>query len=363
MTVPRSELATPAPLCSAVSSRHGQPFRYKNFRSPLLCVSVWVLVLWWWWWWWEGAVVVVGGGGGWAVGGGRPIFKRREDLGKHSVHTHFPKDRNCEICKRTKITRAPCRRRNGEVVLRAVNFGDLITADHKIPGDNCESRNNHRHAVVVQDSATQWIQAYPCKHKISQETQRKFAKVFGIREETKSHLHWQFLGIRRSLWRSLLESLHVHTTSISNKWDCWEKSAKSKGKHLCRVVAIRSKWKLVGRFHGMLHLSAKRHRFMIWWEDALWKTFWATILRTYYSIWFTGVPRMRFVSFHLFLPSFVDIWVLIKFSKTHYRIRKDVDLCALKIDNSFIINRWQIFPWMFFPSNRFQIWDIIFFCH
>ena len=36
-----------------------------------------------------------------------PTTKRREDLGKHSVHTHFPKDRNCEICKRTKITRGP----------------------------------------------------------------------------------------------------------------------------------------------------------------------------------------------------------------------------------------------------------------
>ena len=23
------------------------------------------------------------------------------DLGKHSVYTHFPKDRNCEICQRT----------------------------------------------------------------------------------------------------------------------------------------------------------------------------------------------------------------------------------------------------------------------
>ena len=43
-----------------------------------------------------------------------PTTKRREDLGKHDVYTHFPKDRNCEICKRTKITRAPCRRRNGE---------------------------------------------------------------------------------------------------------------------------------------------------------------------------------------------------------------------------------------------------------
>ena len=101
-----------------------------------------------------------------------PITKRREDLGKHNVHTHFPKDRNCEICKRTKITRAPCRRRKGEAVPRADNFGDLITADHKVLSDNCESRNNHRYAVVVQDLATQWIQAYPCKNKTSQETQR-----------------------------------------------------------------------------------------------------------------------------------------------------------------------------------------------
>ena len=105
-----------------------------------------------------------------------PTTKRREDLGKHSVFSHFPKDRNCEICKRTKITRAPCRRRNGETVLRAEEFGDLTTADHKVLSDNCESRNNHRYAVVVQDLATQWIKAYPCKTKTSQETQRSLQK-------------------------------------------------------------------------------------------------------------------------------------------------------------------------------------------
>ena len=114
-----------------------------------------------------------------------PTFKRREDLGKHNVHTHFPKDRNCEICKRTKITRAPCRRRNGEAVPRAVNFGDLITADHKVLSDNCESRNNHRYAVVVQDLATQWIQAYPCKTKTSQETQRGLRKFLEPEKKPK----------------------------------------------------------------------------------------------------------------------------------------------------------------------------------
>ena len=39
---------------------------------------------------------------------------RSADLGKHSVKTHFQKDRNCEICQRPNITRYPCRRRLAE---------------------------------------------------------------------------------------------------------------------------------------------------------------------------------------------------------------------------------------------------------
>ena len=101
---------------------------------------------------------------------------RSVDFGKHSIFTHLPKDRNCEIYKRTKIAWAPCRRRIGRVVPRAENFGDLITADHKVLSEGCESRNNHRYAVVVQDLANQWIQAYPCETKTSQETQRSLQK-------------------------------------------------------------------------------------------------------------------------------------------------------------------------------------------
>ena len=92
--------------------------------------------------------------------------------GKHSVHTHFPKDPNCDFCLKTKIARASCRTRAGTVVPRAEIFGDLITADHKILSEESESRNNHRYAVVVQDLATQWIQLYPCKTKTSPETEK-----------------------------------------------------------------------------------------------------------------------------------------------------------------------------------------------
>ena len=96
--------------------------------------------------------------------------------GKHSIYSHFPKDRNCGICLRTKVTKAPYRKRTGTVVPRAGKFGELITADRKVLSEGCESRNNHRYTVVVQDLAAQWIQFYQCKTKSSQETQKSLQK-------------------------------------------------------------------------------------------------------------------------------------------------------------------------------------------
>ena len=92
------------------------------------------------------------------------------------VSTHFPKDPNCDICLKTKIARASCRRRTGTVVPRAANFIDSIIADHKVLSEGCESRQNHRYAVVVHDLSTLWIQSYPCETKSSQETQRSLQK-------------------------------------------------------------------------------------------------------------------------------------------------------------------------------------------
>ena len=49
--------------------------------------------------------------------------------GKHSVYKHCPMDPDCDVCLKTKITRASCRRCAGTVVPRAEHFGELITAD------------------------------------------------------------------------------------------------------------------------------------------------------------------------------------------------------------------------------------------
>ena len=43
---------------------------------------------------------------------------------KHSIYAHISKDRTCEVCKRTKITKAPCRMRTRETARRADKFGE-----------------------------------------------------------------------------------------------------------------------------------------------------------------------------------------------------------------------------------------------
>ena len=114
---------------------------------------------------------------------------------KHSTYTHFQKDRNCEVCLRTKITRALCRQRNGEAVPRSHKFGDSITADHKVLSEEGGSRNNHRYSVVVQEWTTQWIQSYPCFNENFSGGPKEFTKSFSSRRKSRKLFFRQFIGI------------------------------------------------------------------------------------------------------------------------------------------------------------------------
>ena len=186
-----------------------------------------------------------------------PTFKRRENLGKHSVYTHFPKDRNCEIYKRTKITRAPCRRRNGEAVPRAEKFGDLITADHKVLSDNCESRNNHRYVVVVQELATQWIQRIRAKPKLHKKPE-KLAKVPGTRRIPKVIYTDNSLEFGKAC-EDLSWNLCTPTPHRSETNGIAERAVRRVKEGTSAVLlqsGLNEKW--WGRFHGMLYLSAKQ---------------------------------------------------------------------------------------------------------
>ena len=107
-------------------------------------------------------------------------------LWKHNIYIHFPRDRNCEVCLRTKLTRVACRRRTGEAPPRAEKFGDWITAGHKVLNEEGGARNNHRYEVVVQDLATQRIQSYPFKTKTSQETEKILRKLLEPSQKPKA---------------------------------------------------------------------------------------------------------------------------------------------------------------------------------
>ena len=66
----------------------------------------------------------------------------------HNVFTHYPKDPNCEVCKKTEKTRAKCRikpKKRVDGIARSTKFGELNTADHKILNVEDESRCGHKY--------------------------------------------------------------------------------------------------------------------------------------------------------------------------------------------------------------------------
>ena len=81
-------------------------------------------------------------------------------------------------------------------ILRAEKYGDLTTAEHKILSEGCESRNNHRYAVVVQVLATH---KNPCQTKTSQESEKNLRKFTETVAEAKSYSYVQFIFIWRVL--------------------------------------------------------------------------------------------------------------------------------------------------------------------
>ena len=239
--------------------------------------------------------------------------KSKSKSRKYNIHTHFPKDPNCEVCLRTKMTRAPCTRRTSEALPRAEKFGDLITADHKVLNEGGESRDNHRCAVVVQDLATQWI-LIRAEQKLLRRRERG-RESFSSRHKNESHVHWKFIGIWQILWRSIMESSNLNTASIRDEWHCWKSRKTSERRNFLNTASIRDEWHcwkkelqqycyktiwkkelqdcynqdwMVGWFYGVLLLSAESPRPLDRWEISVWKAIWWTIRRANNSFWSNG---------------------------------------------------------------------------
>ena len=109
-----------------------------------------------------------------------PTPARGADSGEHSVYTHS-RDRPEDHTYKVSVQKTHWRSRTSCQKI----FGDLITADHKVLNEGCESRNNHRFTILVQDMATQWIESYPCKTKTAQETPKNLQKFLEPKRKPK----------------------------------------------------------------------------------------------------------------------------------------------------------------------------------
>ena len=112
---------------------------------------------------------------------------RAAPMCQHNIFTHFPKDPNCPVCQKSKATKARCSRKSGESKVDSLpkpkEFGEFLTADHMIFGDGNESRNHDTVALVIQDSCTYWLQAYPAQHKSADECYAAFRRFIGVGKE------------------------------------------------------------------------------------------------------------------------------------------------------------------------------------
>ena len=75
---------------------------------------------------------------------------------------------------------------------------------------------------------------------------KKFEKVSRTVRKAESHLHWQIIGIWQIMWRLLMESSNVYTSSIRDQRNCRRSITKSEGRNISRITAVRIGLDMVG---------------------------------------------------------------------------------------------------------------------
>ena len=66
----------------------------------------------------------------------------------------------------------------------------------------------------------------------------EFTNVSRAVGKAKSHLYRQFIEIWQILWRIIVESLHINTSPICDKWYCWEIGTQNYRRNFFCAVAV-----------------------------------------------------------------------------------------------------------------------------
>ena len=157
-------------------------------------------------------------------------------------YTCFPEDRNCEVCKRPKITRVPCRRRTGKTVLRAEKFCDLSY--------HSRSQSPQRRMWILRS-----LLIFSCGTRFSHSTDsilsvqnknfsgdgNEFTEISQARKSFTLTIPWNLANPVKNI----MESSYFHTLSIWDERDCRKSSAQNDGRNICSIVlrsGLDEKW-------------------------------------------------------------------------------------------------------------------------
>ena len=217
----------------------------------------------------------------------QPTPARSVDSGKYSVCTHFPKDRNCEICQRNKISRAPCRRRIGG----AYFVQKIWWFDYSRPPSSQWKLWISKQSSICNRGAGLSHSMDPVVSVQKQKLHRKNRSLQKILEPNRKP---KVIYTDNSLeFGKACEDLSWNHCTSTPHWSETNEIAES------AVRRVKE-----GTSAVLLQSSLDEN----WWadsmecktyirniqdllpdgEDALWKTFWATIQWTNHSVWFIG---------------------------------------------------------------------------
>ena len=109
--------------------------------------------------------------------------KNQMKIATSIVHlmTHYPKNPYCQACNRSKIRKAPSHASPSDKEKIYKHFGDHITADLKtvFQDKNSWGMDGQRCVLVVYDSATKFIAAYPLIEKTAEQVAQSFTDFAG----------------------------------------------------------------------------------------------------------------------------------------------------------------------------------------
>ena len=121
----------------------------------------------------------------------------------------FPTDPNCEVCRRTKVTRAPCTRNPDDPSDRitfAEDFGDMITTDHKVLNEEQESRLHRTYAVIVLRPRDSMDSKLSMQNQSSSGDAEESSDTLTFRRKSRIQLYgqfsiiWDFKKIKKPAW-------------------------------------------------------------------------------------------------------------------------------------------------------------------